>query len=440
MKFTKTLIAASLAVMSADTFAAAFQLAEQNASGLGRAYAGEAAVADDASVVARNPALMSIFKENQLSVAGIAVIPDVSLRGTQASNSSVNPSQLNDSSIAPAAFVPAGYFVMPIDDKFAVGFGAFSNFGLSTEFEADYPAGQLAGETEIVTVNMNVSGSYKINEQFSVGLGLNYVYADAKIVRNFGATSEQTQAQFDQLSQAGLLPPDFRVPSQAEAVHLEGDDYGFGWNIGGMYQFDENSRFGFNYRSETDITFEGEFSSQLPVGLGVGSGGASLPGRVEITLPAIAEFSGSHQLDEKAGLHYSVLWTGWSSFQKLQADVDGRDEPGFSKNENFSNSMRYSIGGDYQFNDAVLLRAGLAYDESPADKNHMSISIPDTDRFWYSFGANYTMSEQANLDIGMSILRGKTQNFTESDNQGQQWGFESKGHAVLIGAQYNYTF
>ncbi|KKK66921.1 hypothetical protein LCGC14_2959230, partial [marine sediment metagenome] len=155
MKFTKTLIAASLAVMSADTFAAAFQLAEQNASGLGRAYAGEAAVADDASVVARNPALMSLFKEQQLSVAGIAVVPDVSLRGTEASNQSVNPGQLNDSSIAPAAFVPAGYFVMPIDDKFAVGFGAFSNFGLATEFDEDYPAGQLAGETEIVTVNMN---------------------------------------------------------------------------------------------------------------------------------------------------------------------------------------------------------------------------------------------------------------------------------------------
>ena len=420
MKFTKTLIAASLAVMSADTFAAAFQLAEQNASGLGRAYAGEAAVADDASVVARNPALMSVFKEQQLSVAGVAVVPDVSLRGTETSNASVSPGQLNDSSIAPSAFVPAGYFVMPVDDKFAIGFGAFSNFGLATEFDADYPAGQLAGETEIVTVNMNVSGSYKINEQFSVGLGLNYVYADAKIIRNFGANP-------------------LGLPAQTQAVHLEGDDYGFGWNIGAMYQLDENSRFGFNYRSETDITFDGEYSNQLPAQIG-GLAGASVPGSVEITLPAIAEFSGSHQLDEKTGLHYSVMWTGWDSFEKLEAHVAGSDAPVFSKDENFSNAMRYSIGGDYQFNDAVLLRAGLAYDESPADQNHMSISIPDTDRFWYSFGVNYTMSEQANLDIGMSILRGKTQNFTEADGLGQQWGFESKGHAYLFGAQYNYTF
>lgn len=424
MKFTKTLIAASLAVMSADSFAAAFQLAEHSASGLGRAYAGEAAVADDASVIARNPALMSLFKDKQISVAGMAVIPDVSLEGESAAYG-LDESVLDDDSIAPSAFVPAGYFTMPVNDKVSFGFGAFSNFGLSTEFNDDYAAGSIAGETEIVTVNMNASASYKVNEQFSVGLGLNYIYADAKIVRNVGANP-------------------LGLPVQTELVHLEGDDYGFGWNLGAMYQLDEDSRFGFNYRSETDITFEGEYSNQLPPQLG-GLNGAAVPGTVDITLPAIAEFSGSHQLDKKLGLHYSVLWTGWSSFDKLEADI-GAEKPAFTKEENFSNAMRYSIGGDYQLSDALLLRAGIAYDESPADKNHMSISIPDTDRFWFSFGANYAFSENSNIDLGASILRGKTQNFTEDDSFAKElgvdaeWGFESKGHAVLLGAQYNYTF
>ncbi|MGO2276843.1 outer membrane protein transport protein, partial [Pseudoalteromonas nigrifaciens] len=365
MKFTKTLIAASLVLVSADSFAAAFQLSEQNASGLGRAYAGEASIADDASVVARNPALMSLFKEKQISVAGIAVLPDVSLKGTD-TNNGLDPSVLNNDSIAPNAIVPAGYFTMPVNDKVSVGFGAFSNFGLATEFSDDYAAGSLGGETEIVTVNMNVSASYKVNEQFSVGLGLNAIYADAKIIRNVGANP-------------------YQIPAQTQAVHLEGDDYGFGWNIGAMYQLDENSRFGFNYRSETDITFEGTFSSAaklLP----------EMPGSVEITLPAIAEFSGSHQLDEKLGLHYSVMWTGWSSFDKLEAEV-GAPKPAFTKEENFSDSMRYAIGGDYQLNEDLLLRAGVAFDESPADKNHMSISIPDTDRFWFSFGGNYAIDQ-----------------------------------------------
>ncbi|TMO90452.1 long-chain fatty acid transporter, partial [Pseudoalteromonas sp. S3260] len=124
MQFKKTILAASLALLSTESFAAAFQLAEQNASGLGRAYAGEAAIADDASVVARNPALMSQFETAQLSVAAIYVEPDVSLEG-ESTNNGLNPNVLNDDSIAPSAVIPAGYFVLPVNDKVAVGFGAF---------------------------------------------------------------------------------------------------------------------------------------------------------------------------------------------------------------------------------------------------------------------------------------------------------------------------
>ena len=416
MKFSKTLIAASLAFVSADTFAAAFQLSEQNASGLGRAYAGEASIADDASVVARNPALMTLFKDKQLSVAAIGVIPDVSLEGESAPTG-IDESSLDDDSIAPSAVVPAAYFTMPYNDKVSIGFGAFSNFGLSTDFEDDYSAGQIAGKTEIFTVNLNASVAYKVTEKFSYGIGLNAIFADATIVRHAGAG----------------LP----FAASTEVVNLEGDDTGYALNVGLMYQLDDNSRFGFNYRTETDITFEGDFSSDLPTNFG-GTDGVKYPGTVDITLPAIAEFSGSHQLDDKLGLHYSVLWTGWSSFESLEAQVTaptGDKFSAFNKDESFSDSMRYSIGSDYQYSENLLLRAGVAFDESPVSQDHLSISIPDTDRFWFSFGGNYAIDQNSNVDLGVSIIRGKTQNFEE-----EGFEFESKGHAVLLGAQYNYKF
>ncbi|MBH0028392.1 MULTISPECIES: outer membrane protein transport protein [unclassified Pseudoalteromonas] len=408
MKFSKTLIAASLAFVSADSFAAAFQLSEQNASGLGRAYAGEASIADDASVVARNPALMTLFKDKQLSVAAIGVIPDVSLEGESAP-AGIDESSLDDDSIAPSAVVPAAYFTMPYSDKISLGFGAFSNFGLSTDFDDDYAAGQIAGKTEIFTVNLNASVAYKVTEKFSYGIGLNVVYAEAEIVRHLGETP---------------LP----YPAQTEVVNLEGDDTGYALNVGLMYQLDENSRFGFNYRTETDITFEGTYSSTA-------RGIAERSGSVDITLPAMAEFSGSHQLDEKLGLHYSVAWTGWSSFDKLEAEVGLTPEQGFEKTEDFSDSFRYSVGTDYQYSEDLLLRAGVAFDQSPVSQNHLSISIPDTDRFWFSFGGNYAIDQQSNVDLGVSIIRGKTQNFEEDGFE-----FESEGNAVLIGAQYNYKF
>lgn len=417
MKFTKTLIAASLVFVSADSFAAAFQLSEQNASGLGRAYAGEASIADDASVVSRNPALMTLFKDKQLSVAAIGVIPDVSLEG-EGAPAGIDQSSLDDDSIAPNAVVPAAYFTMPYNDKVSIGFGAFSNFGLSTDFNDGYSAGQIAGKTEIFTVSLNASVAYKVTEQFSYGIGLNAVYADAEIVRHLGTTP---------------LP----IPAQTEVVNLQGDDTGYALNIGLMYQLDENSRFGFNYRSETDITFEGDFSNQLPLERN-GTAGAKYPGTVDITLPAMAEFSGSHQLDQKLGLHYSVSWTGWSSFDSLEARVTaptGTKFSAFNKDESFSDSYRFAVGSDYQYSENLLLRAGVAFDESPVPQDHLSISIPDTDRFWVSFGGNYTIDQHSNVDLGVSVLRGKTQNFEEDGFE-----FESQGNAVLIGAQYNYKF
>ncbi|WP_102797471.1 outer membrane protein transport protein [Bowmanella denitrificans] len=418
MTFNKTLLASSVALLSFNSFGAAFQLAEQSASGLGRAFAGEAAIAEDASVVARNPALMSVFTNNQMSLMATYVNPDVSLKGTGAPPYA-DASQLNNDSIAPTAIVPAGYLVMPINEQFAFGFGAFSNFGLSTEFADDYAAGQLAGKTEIVTVNMNTSLSYKLNEQFAIGAGINYVYADAKIIRHLGTTP---------------LP----VPAQTEAVHLEGDDYGFGWNLGVSYQSAPGHRFGLHYRSETDIKFAGEYSNQLPAQLG-GLAGQSLPGSVDISLPAMAEFSGTHQLDKQVALHYSVMWTQWSSFDKLEAFVPGRDTPVFHKQENFSNSWRYAIGADYQLNADTKLRLGIAYDETPADENHMSISIPDTNRLWLSAGAKHQFSATSSLDVGASILRGVNRRFSEADSLGE-WQFESEGNAYLFAVQYNLVF
>ena len=65
-KFNKTLLATATLLAAGGVNAAAFQLAEVSTSGLGRAYAGEAAIADNASVVATNPALMSFIQKQPI--------------------------------------------------------------------------------------------------------------------------------------------------------------------------------------------------------------------------------------------------------------------------------------------------------------------------------------------------------------------------------------
>ncbi len=430
----KTFLAVSLATLSLDTFAAAFQLAEHSASGLGRAFAGEAAIAENASVIARNPALMAQFTSKQLSLSATYVKPDVSLEGVSAPVYS-NTSAMDDDSIADSAFVPAAYFISPINDKLVFGLGVFSNFGLSTEFASDYAAGQLAGKSDITTINLNAALSYKLNEQFTIGGGISYIYAEAQIIRHFGDISNV-------LAMNGV-----NIPAETESVNLEGDDNAFGWNIGVAYDLAPGHRLGLHYRAASDINFKGHISNDLPYIPGLldsGLNGQDYAGSLELELPATLEFSGSHQFSDETGLHYSILWTDWSSFESLQAyssELEDRFDDGqvFAKEEGFEDAMRYAIGTDYQLNQNVKLRAGIAYDKT-ASKQHLSISIPDTNRLWLTTGVNYKLADDSSIDVAVAYLKGDKQTFSETDNSGGVWEFESEGNAWLFSAQYNMAF
>ena len=67
----RVLPAAMLALASGTASAAGFQLLEQNASGIGNAYAGSAAVAENASTIYFNPAGMTQLQAREVS-AGLS--------------------------------------------------------------------------------------------------------------------------------------------------------------------------------------------------------------------------------------------------------------------------------------------------------------------------------------------------------------------------------
>ncbi|QOL26856.1 outer membrane protein transport protein [Thalassotalea sp. LPB0316] len=445
MKLQKTLLATSILLASINAHSAAFQLNETSASGLGRAFAGEAAIADNASVVSRNPALMSQFDSAQLSVVATYVDPGVDVKGVDAPDilgPDFDVSQMDFNGVVPPAVIPAIYYVNPVNEKFVWGLGVNSNFGLASVYDNDYVAGSIGGTTDLLTLNANLSGSYKINEKFSVGLGVNVIYGQAELIRHAGAVLENgiTHPMLGQ-----LVPP---VPRETELIRMEGDDVSFGWNIGATYDIDENNRLGFNYRSATEIDFDGEYT---------GVDGVTQAGHLVIDLPEVFEFSGYHKISDKTAFHYSAMYTGWSSFETLEAYIYADpSSPVFTKEENFNNTMRYAIGVTHEYSPALTLRAGLAYDES-ASTAHPSISIPDSDRKWLTAGATYKLKTKGMIDFALAFVDGDKVNLKEEDAlleqvAGQlppslapvlgntQWQYTSEGNAILVAVQYNVTF
>lgn len=270
-KFNQSLLATAMLLAAGGANAAAFQLAEVSTSGLGRAYAGEAAIADNASVVATNPALMSLFKTAQFSTGGVYVDSRINMNGDVTSHATIITSSsgikaieggsASARNVVPGAFVPNLYFVAPVNDKFALGAGMNVNFGLKSEYDDSYDAGIFGGKTDLSAINLNLSGAYRVTEGLSLGLGVNAVYAKAQVERNAGIIADSVKDNQVKtaltVQQEPLKFLDKYLPSKDTSVVSLQDRaaWGFGWNAGVMYQFNEANRIGLAYHSKVDIDF-----------------------------------------------------------------------------------------------------------------------------------------------------------------------------------------
>ncbi|MBC8946293.1 long-chain fatty acid transporter FadL [Xenorhabdus indica] len=438
--FTRSALAVAVAIISSNASAAGFQLNEYSSSGLGRAFSGAGVVAEDASEGSRNPAAMTLFERPSFSGGLIYVKPSVDITGQSPLKHSTDAKN-----IAPNAPIPNLHFITPITEQWFVGASATSNFGLGTNFSNNYAAGSIGGKTSLKTVNFNLSGAYKLNDQFSFGLGVNAVYADAEIIRHMGELGPALTLKYKQLRPKLNI----NIPATAEAARLEGKDWGYGWNAGLLYQFDENNRYSLTYRSKVKVKFKnGDYSNDKPVLLPDGLGGNTVKGTLDLNLPDMWEISGYNRVAPQWAIHYSFLYTGWNEFKELRGKPkNGKGNDLFEKHEGFRNAYRISLGTTYYHDDNWTFRTGIAFDESPVPAQNRSISIPDQNRFWLSAGTTYAFNKDASVDVGVSYMRGKKVHVSEKLPKEAQQGpfsapyeFDSKGTAWLFGVGLNYTF
>lgn len=419
--FTKSVLATAVAIISSNLYAAGFQLNEFSVIGLGRAYSGEGAMADSAASASRNPATMMMFSRPSLSAGAVFINPNIDISGKSPSGAS-----LNADNVAPTAWVPNLHYVQPLNEQWAVGGSVTSNFGLSTDYSKSHPAGPYAGKTELTTINLNFSTAYRLNQNFSLGLGVNAVYADAKLERYAGESGAR-----------------LGIPADTQISNMKGDEWGYGWNTGLLYEVDENNRYGLTYRSEVKVKFDGDYKSSLPsrlnpgqstTGLPWGTDGNTVPGSLDLNLPEMWEVSGYNKVAPQWAIHYSMAYVTWSQFQELKA-TGSQGQTLFSKHEGFRDSYRMALGTTYAHDDNWTFRTGIAFDQSPIPAENRSISIPDQNRTWFSAGSSYAFNKDASVDLGITYMHGKSVTIKEGP-----YTFESDGEAWLYGASFNYMF
>ncbi|MDE1232265.1 MULTISPECIES: outer membrane protein transport protein [Vibrio] len=432
MKSNKTLLSLAVACglfsVSSVSQAAGFQLAEYSATGLGRAYAGEAAMADNASAQWRNPAMLTYLKGTQISVGAIYVNPNVDVDGNVNFYGNNIAAQSDD--FAHDAVIPNFYLSHQVNEKLVLGLALGTNYGMETELDNNFAASHFGNEAMVKTMEANVNVGYQVTPTVSIGGGVRYIIGEG----HFGATvPAHTAALVPNLNQGDTLK------------YMEGDDTSWGWQVGTAWQINDNNRIGFTYKSEVKLKLEGHAE-----GLGFGlPSGQKLDGFMNLNLPATAELASFHQLNDKLALHASINWTDWSSFDKLEADLVGRAQPSEVKIENWEDNYRFALGATYQLDAKLALRAGVAYDMAAVSDKNRTITIPETDRTWLSVGAGYAFTDQFTLDAGFTYILAKDAPITESrgyasddaaENIGGQFVGTTTGNVWIIGVQANYRF
>ncbi len=394
------LFTAMLAVVSSglsvQSQAAGFALIENSASGQGNAFAGAAAVAEDASTIWFNPAGMMKLGGNQVVVAGHFIKPDAKFTNQDSIDATGGNLRGSNDDGGKNAIVPNFYWMTSLNEKMKFGLGVNAPFGLETEYDDTWVGRYHAVKSDLRTININPSIAYQVNNQLSVGGGLNIMYADVTFTNAI---------DFGSLLGAPQGADGF---AKLEASNFGGlSDVAYGFNLGLLYDITDKTRLGVAYRSETTIDVQGSAEFRVPTAAApVLSSGAFQNSAINasVTLPQTFSVSVAHEMD-KLTLLADVTWTGWSSFDELRIKYANTKQPDSVTTENWDDAFRYSIGLDWQYSNKITLRTGLAYDQTPIpDAEHRTPRVPGNSRTWLSFGGTYVFNEAFTVDVGYSHL------------------------------------
>lgn len=415
MLLNKKVFAVSIltSLITSNLNAAGFSIAENSASGMGSAFAGAAAIAEDASTTYFNPAGLSKLKGKEVIFAAhyVAISSEFTNNG-----SSLNPllggtaisGNGNGDDGAVSAFVPNFYYANRLNDKWNFGFGINVPFGNSSDYDDTWVGRYHATKSEITVLNFNPSASYKVSDKLAVGFGVNLQYVEATLENKLdsraiclGAGGGATCATVG-LGTLGDVATD-------SSVSLSGDDLSLGWNVGLLYDISNDTRVGMAYRSNVKHTLEGSAnftrSAGLNLILGASTAFTSTGISAGLNLPETLSLSLYHAVDSKWSILADATWTKWSRFDKLVIDFSDPIQADSTIPENWENSARYSLGVNYKSDSKWTYRAGIALDETPiSSAEDITPRIPDNDRIWLSLGFGHKVSDSFGYDVGFAHL------------------------------------
>ncbi len=353
-------LAGALLMHTSLAQAGGFAIREQSAIGQGTSFAGVAAGSGGLSSMFWNPATSSQYNEfGFISESNASLILPYS--------ESELPGAFNDSgNIGEWAVVPASYYSYAVNEQLTLGASLTAPIGLTTNANNGWAGSPHGDRSAVATYNFSPSASYKLNDWLAFGLGAQLEYMSIDI--------------------------NSRLPvSGAKFLDIEADSIGVGFTAGVLMTPMEGTEIGLGFRSSISHTLKGKGFSPFH------APGTRMKG--EFDSPEIVTLGLRQDVNDQLTLLAGVEWSNWSRFKELR--ITTPTVP-LVTTENWTDGWFVSAGAEYDYSDALQLRAGVAYEKSPVPDATRTPRVPDNDRYWLSVGASYKFAENMTAHFAYS--------------------------------------
>lgn len=387
MKKILTLTALGTILLASNAMAAGFHLREQSAAAQGNAFAGATAGAENNSYAYFNAAGLTRHKGDQFTAGATYIVPRAeatNVKGRVPGSPDARGQDVNN--IVHSAWAPNGTYSHQVDDKLTIGASLNVPFGMITKYDSQWAGSDYGVTSKLESIALTPMAAYKLTDKLSVGAGLPIQYISARLTNSVAYGRADTA--------------------------IKGDAADIGYQLSALYELNDDTRFGINYRSEINHKFKGDISSPNAAGIGMGSV-LNQDISVKLDTPAMLSMGAYHQINDKWAVMAEWQRVFWSSFKSL--DVVGSDTTNpatgsyliSSTPENWRDTDFFAIGASYQIDNQWKLRLGMAYDQTAVRKKDRTVRIPDSDRLWYSAGLGYQYNENLSFDMAYAYIQAK---------------------------------
>ncbi|MDX1589928.1 MAG: outer membrane protein transport protein [Oleiphilaceae bacterium] len=494
----------AMAALPGLASAAGLELTQHGVKEMAHGYAGTATLLEDSSAIAHNPAGLMRLPGRQASGGLNLVFADIRVDAEFRREKIENRYGLTPTPIeGPGAgrsrqinAVPNLYYSQALNEQSAIGIGLYAPFGGSSEYPSNW-AGRYHGvNTEQRAVNINPSFAFQASEKLSVGMGIVIQSYQAEISNQVdlgylvaeGVVREVERREGEQAARDVAADAVQTFGSQFDFGNtIELDSIAYGFSFGLLWQYDDRTRFGLNYRSRTrhvatgrssrprilDEAFQqrlvdtvqgysnlSEEEAREAISAAFDKRGAK-DGPIDstITFPEVATLSVHHDLNPRLGLMGSLTYVNWSRFDEIRLEQTdnslrgGSDFTGTGDDVRrrdlvqplqFSDTVRLGAGARYQWDEKLTLRGGLSFDESPINNAKFRTPRgPDSDRIILGFGASYDWKENLDMDVAYARIRFRQARVNSRDNaSGTEHRAVGTGEISVdnLGVQVNYRF